>query len=397
MQRITIPPRNSWQKAVEQLGFGFHTTNVPYWDESAYYVFSMDEILLIEKASVELWDLCLGAVQHVIDNNLYSRFAIPPAFIPYIERTWMEDHPSVYGRFDLCYRDGQVKMLEFNADTPTSLYEAGIVQWFWLQDFDKAKDQFNSIHEKLIAYWTYAKPYLYPGQSAGPAKQGAPTAHPAGQGAPTVHFTCVKQSLEDLTNTEYIRDCAIQAGLDTRLLYVDDIGWDPQDQVFVDMQDQPIRNIFKLYPWEWMVGEEFGDNILSDKNKALWIEPAWKMILSNKAILPVLWELYPDCPYLLPAYFEPGHLTDYVKKPILSREGANIELVRGNTVLQQTEGDYGEEGHIYQQLFTLPSFDGNYPVLGSWIIGQEPAGIGIREAGNLVTDNLSRFIPHLIA
>jgi glutathionylspermidine synthase len=376
MQRITIPPRNNWQKEVEQLGFGFHTTNVPYWDESAYYVFSMDEILLIEKASAELWDLCLGAVQHVIDNNLYSRFAILPAFIPYIERTWMEDHPSVYGRFDLCYRDGQVKMLEFNADTPTSLYEAGIVQWFWLQDFDKAKDQFNSIHEKLIGYWKYVKPYLYPGQ---------------------VHFACVKQSLEDLTNTEYIRDCAIQAGLDTRLLYVDDIGWDPDNQVFVDMQDQPIRNIFKLYPWEWMVVEEFGENILNDRNKALWIEPAWKMILSNKAILPVLWELYPDCPYLLPAYFEPNRLTDYVKKPILSREGANIELVRGDTVLQQTEGDYGKEGHIYQQLFTLPSFDGNHPVLGSWIIGQEPAGMGIREAGNLVTDNLSRFIPHLIA
>jgi len=376
MQRITIPPRNNWQKAVEQLGFGFHTTNVPYWDESAYYVFSMDEILLIEKASAELWDLCLGAVQHVIDNNLYSRFTIPPAFIPYIERTWMQDHPSIYGRFDLCYRDGQVKMLEFNADTPTSLYEAGIVQWFWLQDFDKAKDQFNSIHEKLIGYWTYVKPYLYPGQ---------------------VHFACPKQSLEDLTNTEYIRDCAIQAGLETRLLYIDDIGWDPDNQVFVDMQDQPIRNIFKLYPWEWMVIEEFGANILSDKNTASWIEPAWKMILSNKAILPVLWELYPDCPYLLPAYFEPDRLTDYVKKPILSREGANIELVRGDTILQQTQGDYGEEGHIYQQLFTLPSFEGNYPVLGSWIIGQEPAGIGIREAGNLITDNLSRFIPHLIA
>ena len=407
MQRITIPPRNNWQKAVEQLGFGFHTTNVPYWDESAYYAFSMDEILLIEKASAELWDLCLGAVQHVIDNNLYSRFAIPPAFIPYIERTWMEDHPSIYGRFDLCYRDGQVKMLEFNADTPTSLYEAGIVQWFWLQDFDKAKDQFNSIHERLIAYWKYARPYLYPGQpTAHPAGQGATTVHPAGQGsstvhsggpaAPIVHFTCVKQSLEDLTNTEYIRDCAIQAGLDTKLLFIDDIGWDTKDQVFVDMQDQPIRNIFKLYPWEWMVVEEFGANILNDRSKALWIEPAWKMILSNKAILPVLWELYPDCPYLLPAYFEPDRLTDYVRKPILSREGANIELIRGNTILQQTEGDYGEEGHIYQQLFTLPSFDGNYPVLGSWIIGQEPAGMGIREADNLVTDNLSRFIPHLI-
>ena len=375
MQRISINPRNNWQSAVEKLGFGFHTTNVPYWDESVYYEFKMDEILFIEKASAELWDLCLGAVQHVMDNNLYSRFAIPEAFIPYIERTWTEDHPAIYGRFDLCYKDGQLKLLEFNADTPTSLYEAGIVQWFWLQDFDKSKDQFNSIHEKLIAYWKYLKAYLYPG---------------------ILHFACVKQSLEDLTNTEYMRDCAMQGGLDTRLLFVDDIGWDQDAQVFVDMQDQPILNLFKLYPWEWLVGEEFGMNILADRNRAYWIEPAWKMILSNKAILPILWELYPDCPYLLPAYFESGRLTNYVKKPILSREGANIELVQGNTVLQQTEGEYGREGYIYQELCPLPSFGGNHPVIGSWIIGQEPAGMGIREAGTLVTDNLSRFIPHLI-
>ena len=376
MQRIITNPRNNWQAAVEQLGFGFHTTNVPYWDESAYYEFRMDEILFIEKASAELWDLCLGAVQHVMDNNLYSKFAIPDAFIPYIEKTWMEDHPAIYGRFDFCYKDGRLKLLEFNADTPTSLYEAGIVQWFWLQDFDKGKDQFNSIHEKLIAYWKYLKNYLYPG---------------------TLHFSCVKQSLEDLTNTEYVRDCAIQGGLDTKLIFIDDIGWDQDTQVFVDMEDVPVKNIFKLYPWEWMVKDEFGENILKDRNRAYWVEPAWKMILSNKAILPVLWELYPDCPYLLPAYFESGSMTNYVKKPILSREGANIEMVQNNTLLQQTAGEYGKEGYIYQELFSLPSFGGHYPVIGSWIIGQEPAGMGIREANSLVTDNLSRFVPHLIA
>ena len=375
MKRYSIAPRNQWQNAVENLGFGFHSTNVPYWDESACYSFSLDEILHIERASAELWDLCLGAVQHVMDNHLYHRFAIPENFIPYIEKTWMEDHPAIYGRFDFSYRDGVVKLLEFNADTPTSLYEAGIVQWFWLQDRDKSKDQFNSIHEKLIGYWKYLKAYLYPGP---------------------LHFTCVKGSLEDLTNTEYLRDCAIQAGLDTQLIFVDDIGWDQAGQVFVDMQDQPIRNIFKLYPWEWLVHETFGANILVDRNKAFWIEPGWKMLLSNKAILPILWELYPDCPYLLPAYFEEGRLTDYVRKPILAREGANIELIRSGTILQQTGGDYGAEGYVYQQLCTLPDFDGHYPVLGSWIIGQQPAGMGIRESNTLVTDNTSRFIPHYI-
>ena len=375
MERINIQPRNQWQKAVEQLGFGFHTTDVAYWDESAYYRFDSREIEAIEKATAALWDMCLGAVQHVIDQKLYPQFKIPEKFIPYIEKTWNDDHPAIYGRFDLCYKQGKIKMLEFNADTPTSLYEAGIVQWFWLQDHDKSKDQFNSIHEKLIAYWKYLKPYLHPGN---------------------LHFTCLKETLEDLTNTEYMRDCAMQAGIDTKLIYIDDIGWDNTQMQFTDLEDEPISNLFKLYPWEWLASESFGNNILTDKNNCYWIEPCWKMILSNKAILPILWELYPDNEYLLPAYFTDHGMKDYVKKPILSREGANIELVKHYGTIEKTSGEYGEEGFIYQQLFELPEFDNNYPVIGSWIIGQEPAGMGIREAAGLITNNQSRFIPHLI-
>ncbi|RYY88715.1 MAG: glutathionylspermidine synthase family protein, partial [Chitinophagaceae bacterium] len=154
--------------------------------------------------------------------------------------------------------------------------------------------------------------------------------------------------------------------------------------------------IFKLYPWEWLAADEFGKQILEDANAAFWIEPAWKMLLSNKALLPLLWELNPGHPLLLPAFREPGSLRNYIKKPILSREGANITMVREGQTVQHTDGEYGKEGFIYQELFELPSFDGHYPVIGSWIIGQEPAGIGIREADGLITDNRSRFVPHLI-
>ena len=375
MRRIAILPRNHWQQAVERLGFGFHTTNVPYWDESAYYSFTMDEILLLEDATAALWEMCLTAVQHVIDHKRYALFRIPSAFIPLVEKSWQEDHPSLYGRFDLCYKDGQVKLLEFNADTPTSLYEAGIVQWFWLQDFDEHKDQFNSIHEKLIGQWRFLRHYLYPG---------------------AMHFACLRGTLEDLTNTEYIRDCAIQADIDTHFLYIEEIGWDPGNQIFVDNADRPIRNLFKLYPWEWIAADDFGENIALDKNRTLFIEPAWKMILSNKAILAVLWELFPGHPHLLPAYFESERLTNYVRKPILSREGANIDMVMGQELICRTGGEYGEEGYVYQEMFQLPAFGNNYPLIGSWIIGREPAGIGIREADGLITDNLSRFVPHLI-
>jgi len=376
MKRIKTNPRNNWQEAVEQLGFGFHSTDVPYWDESAYYQFSMDEVLLIEKSTAQLWDMCLSAVQYVIDNNLYDKFRIPEQVIENIETTWNEDYPSIYGRFDFAYKNGQLKLLEFNADTPTSLYEAGIVQWFWLQDFDKSKDQFNSIHEKLIDYWKYLKDYLFEG---------------------TLHFSCLKNSLEDLTTVEYLRDCAIQAGLETKLLYVDDIGWDKAHNIFVDMEEEQIRNIFKLYPYEWLLKDAFGAMFIKNGTNTIWIEPSWRMILSNKAILPILWELYPNHPLLLASYFDSPHdLGSYAKKPILSREGANIELFKDGVSIENTEGEYGKEGFVFQELFELPNYDDNYPLIGSWIIGQQPAGMGIRESSNLITDNKSRFVPHLI-
>jgi glutathionylspermidine synthase len=377
MQRFSISPRNNWQQTVEGLGFGFHTADVPYWDESAYYTFSMQEIEKLEAVTAELWDMCLQAVQHVIDNNLFDQFKIPAFMVPLIIEVWNNDAPAIYGRFDLSY-DGknEPKLLEFNADTPTSVFEASIVQWFWLKDFDEPKDQFNSIHEKLIAYWKYLKDYMYPD---------------------TLYFTCVKDVLEDFTTTAYMQDCAMQGGLDTAFIYIDDIGWDNDNGIFVDLENRPIRNIFKLYPYEWMVNETFGQNIITDNLKACWIEPAWKMILSNKAILPILWQLFPYHKNLLPSYFTRSSLKDYVKKPFLSREGTNVTIVENEKVIAESDGDYGAEGFIFQELCKLPDFDGNFPVIGSWVIGQEPAGMGIREANGLITDNLSKFIPHFIS
>jgi len=376
MQRISINPRNNWQKTVEALGFGFHTADVPYWDESAYYAFTMPEIEKLEAVTAELWDMCLAAVQHVIDHNLFDQFRIPQFIVPHILDTWNNDDPAIYGRFDLCY-DGinEPKLLEFNADTPTSLFEASIVQWFWLKDFNEPKDQFNSLHEKLIDYWKYLKDYLYDN---------------------ILYFTCVRDSLEDYTTTAYMQDCAMQAGLETAFIYIKDIGWDNNNNYFVDLDDKPIRNIFKLYPYEWMVNEDFGKNLVTDTLKTCWVEPSWKMILSNKAILPVLWQLFPYHKNLLPSYFTRSNLKDYVKKPFLSREGANISIVENEKEIASSGGNYGSEGYIYQQLCKLPDFDGNFPVIGSWVVGQQPAGMGIRESNGLITDNLSRFIPHLI-
>ena len=376
MQRNNIKIRENWAEKVEKLGFNFHTIEGTYWDESAYYAFTPQEIEQIEMATSELWEMCLKAVDYVIEKNLFSKFHIPQWFVPHIIRSWEEDDPAIYGRFDFALRDGQLKLLEFNADTPTSLFEASIVQWFWLNDCFPKNDQFNAIHEKLVAYWAYLKPFLHEGK---------------------IHFTSVRDSNEDFTTTAYLRDCAIQGGLETNFLYVDEIGWDSTYQVFLDDEGEPIRNIFKLYPYEWLINEDFGKNIVADKAEAFWIEPSWKMILSNKAILPILWELFPHHKNLLKCYFDrPKDLVSWCEKPILSREGANVKLVKNGQTIAATGGEYGEEGFIYQDLFELPKFGENYALIGSWVIGQEAAGIGIRESKSIITDNGSRFVPHII-
>ncbi len=374
MERITSGFRKNWEHKLENLGFGYHSLEGLYWDESHYYQFSSEEINTIENATAELWQMCLEAVDYIIEKNLWYRFNIPDWFKDYIITSWEEDHPSIYGRFDFGFDGKNLKLLEFNADTPTSLYEASVVQWYWLQEMFPYKDQFNSIHEKLVDYWKYLKNYMNPHY---------------------IYFASLT-NIEDVTNVEYLRDCATQAGFDTEFIAIQNIGWAEDIEEFIAGDKTIMEYIFKLYPYEWILDDGFGEKLVKNGFRSQWIEPAWKLLLSSKAILPILWELYPNHPYLLESYFEPKHLKDFVKKPIYSREGANVTLFKNNIPLEQNTGVYGKEGYIYQQLFDLPNFDGNYPIIGSWVIGQEPAGIGIRESVNLITNNQSRFIPHLI-
>lgn len=263
-------------------------------------------------------------------------------------------------------------MLEYNADTPTSLVEAAVIQWYWLQDTRGRSDQFNSIHEKLIAQWKEIKPYL----------GGAP-----------LHLTGMDDQ-EDAMTLAYMEDVAGQAGIATLPIEIRDIGWNARAGEFRDLKERPIRNVFALYPWEWMLGE-FADAILGSYARVNWVEPIWKMLWSNKALLAILWEMYPGHENLLEAHLtEPGGMREYVRKPLLSREGANV-LIRSAAGVVETGGDYGEEGFVYQALAPVPCFEGNYPVIGSWVVTDQGAcGMGIRESSGLITDNLSRFIPH---
>jgi len=382
MRRDARAPRADWQARVESVGLPHHTgaCGAPYWDESACYTFGVDEVDELEAATAELHRLCLAAVEHVVTRGRWAELAIPPAAVPLVERSWRAREPTLYGRFDLAY-DARTppRLLEYNADTPTALVEAAVAQWYWLQDTEPEGDQFNSLHERLVAAWTAMTPRL-----RDPAAPNAP---------PFVHFASAADAEDEATVT-YLRDTAEQAGLATRQLLVDQIGWDAGARRFVDLDDRPITAAFKLYPWEWMAREAFAEHLAAAPVR--WVEPAWKMVLSNKGILAVLWELFPDHPNLLPAYFDEWRLEAYARKPLLSREGANVRLVMFGEEVAASGGDYGEEGFVYQALAPLPRVDGRVPVLGSWVVAGEPAGMGVREADGLITTNTSRFVPHRI-
>jgi len=387
MQRVPVPERADWRRRAEEVGFDFHSIGgEPYWDESAYYAFSLREIEDdLEAPTAALDEMCRELVARAVaDDRILKRLAIPERFWNYIAASWKRGDGSLYGRFDLGYDgSGPAKLLEYNTDTPTSVFETAVFQWSWLEDAIAAQivppdaDQFNSLHDRLIAGWTtLASTYR----------------------ARKIHFAGMIDHPEDAGTLAYLADTAKQAGLDVEILDIEMIGRTPAG-VFVDAANAPIETAFKLYPWEWMFRDKFGISLPGASTR--WIEPPWKAILSNKGILALLWAMFPGHPNLLPAYFADDPKCaelggSYVRKPLYSREGANVEIIVDGEVRAADDGPYGTEPKVLQAIASLPAFDGNYAVLGSWFAAGAPAGVSVREDTGPITTNSSRFIPHAI-
>ena len=387
MIRMPIEEREHWQDQAREYGFKFHTIHgEKYWDESAYYQFSLAQIEEdLEKPTEEIHQMCLHVVDKVVsDEQLMAKFCIPEAQWDFVRCSWLNKEPSLYSRLDFAYHgSGAAKLLENNADTPTSLYETGFWQWLWLEDnvnrsrLPRHADQFNLVQEKLVNRFIELKAH-----------------HPE----TILHLSCCKDSEEDRGTVQYLQDCAEEAGIPCQFIYIEDIGIDAQGR-YTDLNNFTITWLFKLYPWEFIFQEDYSHFLASSETS--FLEPPWKSILSNKALLPLLWKMFPSHPNLLPAFFDrdqaQGALADgYVKKPIFSREGANISIVKNKSQLAASEGPDGSEGYIYQAFHPLPKFGASHTLIGSWLIDNEAVGLSIREDKGLITKDSSRFLPHII-
>lgn len=383
MRRSTLSPREGWQAIVESQGLTWHTTDAgdPYWDESAFWAFSEREVDRIEAATTELYGMVLEAVGRTVADGRLSELGYDQQAQELIEASWNHRswEPTLYGRFDLAYDGTELKLLEFNGDTPTSLLEAAVAQWYWLQDRFAHLDQFNSIHEKLIdAFRLYAEA--------------------RGSDLP-MHFASVQPHAEDEGTVGYMAACAAEAGLWPVSVPIEQVGWD--GHAFVDAEQREISALFKLYPWEWLLEDEFGDRLaeLALAKRITVLEPAWKMAASNKALLPVLWRMFPGHDLLLPATLNPGEAAgfgDHVKKPVRGREGANVTLVESGRVAAEREGAYADDLFVYQQRANLARSSAGWAVLGSWVVNRQACGMGVRESASPITDNTARFVPHLM-
>jgi glutathionylspermidine synthase len=383
MKRISIQERPDWRQTAEREGFNFHTIDGErYWDERSYYQFTEEQITRdIEAPTQELHAMCLDVVEKVVESEeLLTRLAIPPAFFDLVRTSWKEGHPHLYGRFDFSY-DGvnPAKLLEANMDTPTSAYEAGAFQLIWLEEqiqrgvLPAHASQFNSMAEDLV-------------RAFAAIREGGP-----------FYFSCMSGSIEDKGTTEFLRKMAEHAGIETRHIDIEDIGLNAYGR-FVDLEGRWIERIFKLHAWEHVFHEPHGQAIPQCDTQ--FIEPAWKAIISNKGILPLLWEFNEGHPNLLPSFVDKHPQSavpkGWVRKPYFSREGANIEIRTPTDQVIFEDGPYNDAPYILQEFAPLPRFGDCYTLIGSWVVGDMASGIGIREDDSLITKDSSRFLPHVV-
>ena len=379
--------------ALEELGFTWHTDR-----DGTHYV--ADELVRISDAEAEayydaantLYDMYAQAAGYVIDNDLFFELGIPFNLIAPIKKSWENDvHWHVYGRFDLAGGiDGApIKLIEFNADTPTGLYESAVLQWALLKHngLDEAR-QFNNIYDSILQNFRRLITLFDDPDDFGKRYDGW-----------KILFSSVEGNDEEEVTTKLLRQIATDAGFATAFEFLQHVRFDG-DGIY-DAQDNPFEYWFKLYPWEDIATDEpelavlLGD--IMQNQKAIILNPAYTLLFQSKGMLKILCDLFPDSPYLLETAFEPLAGIPQVEKRMFGREGANTKIIGADgKVLQQTEGPYGNYRPIYQAYTDFPKDrDGNRYQAGVFF-AYEACGLGFRRGGEIL-DNMSKFVGHILA
>ncbi|WP_024954574.1 glutathionylspermidine synthase family protein [Sulfurospirillum arcachonense] len=377
---------------LESIGFYWHTDE----DKSPYVA---DELVQVKQseadayyeATNELYDMFVEAGEYVIKNNLFHELGIPFNITEMIKKSWESDvHWHLYGRFDLAGGiDGKpIKLIEFNADTPTALFETAIVQWALLK-VNNMDDrlQFNNLYEAIKE--NFKRLVVMNGDTEDFAKHYENW---------KILFSSIKGSIEDENTTKLLQAAAEEAGFVTDFAFVDEVEFDGQEGVF--KKEVNFEYWFKLIPWE-NIGIDEGDLALMlrdimENQSAIILNPAYTLMFQSKAFMKILWDLYPNHPLLLETSYEPLVGKKQVEKRVFGREGANtVILDENNHVMEQEDGIYDEFAPIYQEYVELPKDVNGESYQAGVFFAYEACGLGYRRGG-LILNNYSKFVGHVI-
>ena len=377
---------------LESIGFGWHTD----LDGSRYISnelvsITQDEAEAFYEATNELYDMYVAAAEYVINNDLFHELGIPFNLVDIIKSSWENDvHWHLYGRFDLAGGiDGKpIKLIEFNADTPTSLFETAIIQWAMLKfnNLDEAA-QFNDVYEALVENFkrlvtleedTSAFDEYYEGWK--------------------ILFSSIAGSVEDENTTRLLEAAARDAGFECDFAFVDKVSFDDENGIFWNGQNWEYW--FKLIPWE-MIAIDESDLALIIKNiiknqKAIILNPAYTLLFQSKGIMKILWDLYPNHPLLLESSFEPLNGKKQVKKPFLAREGANVSIINSDGSIEiQNDGEYANGKFLYQEFADFAKDGNGNSYQAGMFFAFEGCALGFRKGKDII-DNYSKFVGHII-
>ncbi len=377
---------------LESLGFSWHTDS----DETSYI---SDELVVISEAEAEayyeasnaLYDMYVEAAEHVVENDLFHEIGIPFNLVDLIKESWENDvHWHLYGRFDLSGGiDGKpIKLLEFNADTPTALFETAIIQWAMLKKNNlEEESQFNALYEALVDNF----------KRLVTLDEDVTTFEERYDGWSFL-FTSIKGNSEEENTVKLLQHIATEAGFETEFAYIDDIEFSDENGIVYN--DKSHELWFKLIPWEDIALEESDlamllTNIIKNQ-KAIIFNPAYTLLFQSKGLLKILWDLYPDHPLLLESSFEPLEGQKQVKKPIFGREGGNVTILNKDTsTLESVEGDYENHKMVYQAYTALATDAEGLSYQAGVFYAYEACGLGFRKGGKIL-DNMSKFVGHIV-
>ncbi|QHG90807.1 glutathionylspermidine synthase family protein [Sulfurimonas sp. CVO] len=378
---------------LEELGFTWHTDsdNSKYISESLVQI-TTDEAQAYYNAANELYDMYVQAAEYVIENNLFFELGIPFNLIDAIKKSWENDvHWHIYGRFDLAggIDEKPIKLLEFNADTPTSLFETALLQWALLKEnaMDESK-QFNSVYEAIQQNFKRVITLFDDTELFDKRYDGW-----------KILFSSIYGNEEEEATTRLLQQIATDAGFNTGFEYLENVKFD-ENGIF-DRDDNQYEYWFKLYPWEDIAVDEpelatLLTNIMQNQS-AIILNPAYTLLFQSKGMLKILYDLFPDSPYLLKTSFEPLEGVKHVEKSVFGREGANIKIFSADKkLLNQQDGPYGNYKKVYQEYVELNMDESGAKYQAGVFFAYEACGLSFRK-GSEIMNNMSKFVGHFIA